>query len=111
MMRASTDPGSPYYAVFVTPGNGIAVQWRQTQAGSSGQTTTTGSAPVYLQITRTGPTFSAATFTDGVNWTLVPGSTKSMAGLSGTLLRGLAVTSHNTGQLATVVMNSLATTP
>ena len=22
MMRASTDPGAPYYAVFITPGNG-----------------------------------------------------------------------------------------
>jgi outer membrane protein assembly factor BamB len=111
MMRASTDPGAPYYAVFVTPGNGIAAQWRQTQAGSSGQATTTGTAPVYLQITRTGTTFSAATSTDGVTWTLVPGSTKSMAGLSGALLRGFAVTSHNTGQLSTVVMNSVATTP
>ena len=111
MMRVSTDPGAPYYAVFLTPGNGIAVQWRQAQAGSSGQTTTTGTVPVYLQITRTGTTFSAATSTDGVTWTPVPGSTKSMAGLSGALLRGLAVTSHNTGQLSTVVMNSVATTP
>jgi len=111
MMRASTDPGAPYYAVFVTPGNGIAVQWRQTQAGSSSQTTTTGTVPVYLQITRTGTTFSAATSTDGVTWTLVPGSTKSLANLSGALLRGFAVTSHNTGQLGTVVINSVATTP
>jgi hypothetical protein len=34
-----------------------------------------------------------------------------MAGLSGALLRGFAVTSHNTGQISTVVMNSAATTP
>ena len=33
MIRATTDPGSPYYAVFVTPGNGIAVQWRAAQGG------------------------------------------------------------------------------
>ena len=97
--------------MFVTPGNGIAVQWRQAQAGSTGQTTTTGTAPVYLQITRTGTTFSAATSTDGVTWALVPGSTKSMTGLSGALLRGFAVTSHNTGQLAVAGMNSVATTP
>jgi outer membrane protein assembly factor BamB len=111
MMRASSDPGSPYYAVFVTPGNGVAVQWRQTLAGSTGQVTTTGTAPLYLQITRTGTTFTAATSADGVTWTPVPGSTKTMAGLSGALLRGFAVTSHNTGQLSTVVMNSVATTP
>ena len=28
MIRASSDPGSPYYAVYVTAGNGIVVQSR-----------------------------------------------------------------------------------
>jgi hypothetical protein len=111
MMRASTDPGAPYYAVFLTPGNGIAVQWRATPAGGTSQVTTTGTAPVYLQITRTGTTFSAAASTDGVTWTAVPGSAVSLTNLSGALLRGFAVTSHNTGQLGTAVMNSVVTTP
>ncbi len=33
MIRSTTDAGSPYYAAFITPGNGVAVQWRATQAG------------------------------------------------------------------------------
>ena len=111
MMRASTDPGAPYYAIFATPGNGIAVQWRTAKGGSSSQVTTAGTVPVYLKITRTGTTFSAYTSPDGSTWTLVPGSTQSLANLTGTLLRGFAVNSHNTGKLGTAVFNSVTTTP
>ena len=112
MMRGSTDPGSPYYAVFGTPGNGVAVQWRAAQGGTTSQLTTPGTVPVYLKITRTGTTFSAYTSPDGISWTAVPGSTVTLgASLAGTLLRGFAVSSHNTGQLSTVAYNSVVTSP
>lgn len=111
MMRASTDPGSPYFAVFLTPSNGIAVQWRTAQGATSSQVLTAGTAPVYLQLTRTGSTFAAATSSDGTTWNPVPGSTVSLANLSGTLLRGFAVTSHNTGAISTVGIDSVTTTP
>ena len=45
MLRATTDPASPYYAVFATPANGVVVQWRTAQGGSTGQVATTGAAP------------------------------------------------------------------
>jgi hypothetical protein len=111
MMRATTDPGSPYYAVFVTPSNGIVVQWRSAQGGGSNQVATTGAAPAYLQVTRSGTTFSAATSPDGVTWTPVAGSTVALTNLSGALLRGFAVTSHNNGKLGTAVFDTVATTP
>ncbi len=111
MIRATTDPGSPYYAVFVTPGNGIVVQWRTAQGGTSSQTSTSGTVPVYLRITQTGTAFSAATSTDGVTWTPVPGSSITLASLAGPALAGLAVTSHNTGQLSTVTYNSVTVAP
>jgi outer membrane protein assembly factor BamB len=109
MLRATTDPGSPYYGVFLTPANGVAVQWRTTQSGSTGQVTTAGAAPVYLEIVRSGTTFSAYTSPDGSTWTMVPGSTKTIASLTGSLLEGLAVNSHNTGQYSTVAYNSVTT--
>jgi hypothetical protein len=109
MTRATTDPGSPYYGVFLTPANGVAVQWRLTQSGATGQVTTAGTAPVYLEIVRAGTTFSAYTSPDGSTWTLVPGSTKTMASLTGSLLEGLAVNSHNTGQYSTVGFTSVTT--
>jgi hypothetical protein len=68
-----------------------------------------GTAPVYLQITRTGTTFSAATSTDGVTWTPIPGSSLILPNLSGAAIEGLAVTSHNTGQLSTAVFNTVVT--
>ena len=111
MMRLTTDPGSPYYAIFATPGNGIAVQWRTAQAGSTGQVATAGTVPLYVKILRSGTTYSAYTSPDGSTWTLVPNSTKTLANLTGSLQEGFAVTSHNTGQLSTVVYNSVATTP
>jgi hypothetical protein len=109
MIRATTDPGSAYYAVFMTLSNGVAVQWRMTQSGSTGQVTTAGTAPAYLKIVRSGTTFSAYTSPDGSTWTLVPGSTKTMANLTGSLLEGLAANSHNTGQFSTVTYNSVLT--
>ncbi|MGH9080189.1 MAG: hypothetical protein ACRDYE_08985, partial [Acidimicrobiales bacterium] len=113
MLRTSTDPGSPYYAAFVTPGNGIAVQWRGTQAGTSSQVLTAGTAPVYLEISRYtsgGQTFySAFSSPDGTNWTLVPGSTQVLT-MTGSLLAGLAITSHDQGTGSAVTLDSVAIT-
>jgi len=107
MLRASTDPGSPYYAAFVTPGNGVAVQWRSTLAGATSQTLTPGTPPVYLEVARTGGVYSAFTSADGATWTLVPGSTVNV-GLTGTVLAGLAVTSHNWGVLGAATFDNVA---
>ncbi len=52
MLRATSDPGSPYYGVFVTPANGVVVQWRTAQAGTSGQVKIAGTVPVYVRIVR-----------------------------------------------------------
>jgi outer membrane protein assembly factor BamB len=111
MLRASTDPAAPYYAIFATPGNGVAVQWRAAAGGNTSQATTAGTLPVYVEVTRSGATYSAYTSPDGSTWTLVPGSSVTLANLSGGLLEGLAVTSHNTGQYSTVTYSSLVTSP
>jgi hypothetical protein len=116
MLRATTDPGSPYYAAFVTPGNGVTLQWRSAQGGTSTQLQTTGTVPVYLRVSRytttgTNPVtyFNAFTSPDGVNWTLVPGSTQALS-LPQPLLGGLALTSHNQGTGGTVTFNSVSVT-
>jgi len=116
MLRASTDPGSPYYAAFVTPGNGIAVQWRAAQGGTSNQLTTTGTAPTYLQVARyttTGNTpqtlYSAYTSPDGQTWTLIPGSTTALT-LPQPLLAGFGITSHLQGTGSTVTLDTVTIT-
>jgi len=111
MLRASSDPGAPYYAVYLTPGNGILVQSRDAAGNNAVQEASLPgvTAPVYLQVTRTGTTFTAATSTDGVTWTPIPGSSATLANLSGPVLEGLAVTSHNISQLGTVTYTGVVT--
>jgi hypothetical protein len=109
MLRASTDPGAPYYGIFVMPSGSTVVQSRSAQGVTTVEDgpTVTGSPPVYLRLTRTGTSFTAYTSPDGVNWTMVPSSTTTLAALTGSLLAGLAVTSHNTSQMSTAVFDSL----
>ncbi|HYM84113.1 MAG TPA: hypothetical protein VEY67_08185, partial [Candidatus Dormibacteraeota bacterium] len=106
MLRATSDPGSPYYAILVTPGNGIVVQWRTAQGATTGQAKLGGAVPVFLRVVRSGNTFSAGTSPDGVTWTLVSGAVQSIA-LPAGVLAGLAVTSHNTGALGTATFDSV----
>ena len=107
MLRQSTDPGSAYYAVYVTPGNGIAVQYRKSQGASASQLATiSGTVPAYLKVSRVGNTFTAYTSSDGVTWTAIAGSSVTMT-MTGPLLAGLAVTSHHSAGLCTVVFNSV----
>ncbi len=108
MFRTSTDPAAPNYALVVSPGQGIKVQVRKTQGGSTSKLANpTGTTPAYLKITRSGDTYTAYTSTDGVTWTLIPGSSITIS-LGTSLLAGLAATSHNSGALCTVVMGGVA---
>ena len=63
--------------------------------------------PTYLQVARSGTTFTAYTSTDGVTWTLVPGSSVTIS-MSGPVLAGLAVTSHNNGSLSSVSFDTVS---
>jgi hypothetical protein len=96
--------------VVVTPGAGIKVQVRGTQGGTTTKIANpTGTVPVYLEVVRSGNTFSAFTSPDGVTWTIIAGSTATVS-LAPTVLAGLAVTSHNSGALSTVTMNTVSVT-
>jgi hypothetical protein len=108
MMRHSTDPGSAYYFAAVTPGNGITVQYRAGQGSNAQQLTIfTGTVPTYLMVARSGSTYIAYTSTDGNTWMLVAGSSVTL-NLSGPILAGLAVTSHNGGVLSTVTFDTVS---
>jgi hypothetical protein len=113
MMRATTAAGSPYYAVLVTPGHGIAVQWRTTLGGSPSQLLTPGTVPAYVMVSRytttgTNPTtyYTAYTSADGKTWTEVPNSSVAIT-MTGSLLAGIAMTSHSQGTSGSVTLNSV----
>ncbi len=114
MLRSTADPGSPYYAAFITPGQGIAVQWRYAQGAASGQLLVPGTAPVYLRVSRytagTQTYYTAYSSPDGVTWTQVPGSTQVLS-MPGLLLAGFGITSHAQGTGSAVTLDSVAVTP
>ena len=113
MLRQSTDPGSAYYAAFVTPGNGIVVQYRTAQGGNTQQSASlTGTVPAYMMVARSSNTYTAYTSSNGTTWTPVAGSSVAL-NTSGSVLTGLAVTSHNASALGTVTFDtvSVSTTP
>ncbi len=111
MVRLSTSSAAPFYAVVVTPQRGIMVLDRTTQGANVNTLATiaTGIVPVYLQVMRTGTTYVAYTSSDGVTWTAVSGSSVSIPALTGSLLAGLVVTSHNTTALDTAVFDNVST--
>jgi hypothetical protein len=107
MLRATTDPGSPNYAVLVSPGAGIKVQVRTTQGGTTTKLANpTGTVPAYLKVARSGNTFSAYTSSDGVTWTLIAGSSVTLS-MPSTILEGMAVNSHNAGAIGTATFTNV----
>ncbi|HEX3641644.1 MAG TPA: PQQ-binding-like beta-propeller repeat protein, partial [Ktedonobacteraceae bacterium] len=125
MVRQNMQPDSTYYAVFVEPQeNGtlnISVEDRDTpgilsrQIAGTNQPITT---PVYLKIVRADTTISAYTSQDGVNWTLIDGSTQTMdpanyiPGQTFTLdaddaLVGMAISSHDPNTLASATIDEV----
>jgi Bacterial Ig-like domain (group 1) len=109
MLRQSTDASAPFYAVTLTPQQGIVVLDR-TSKGSSVHTVASlsGTAPVYLQIQRSGTTYTAYTSSDGITWTPIAGSSVVLSP-TGTWLAGMAVTSHTVSLLDTATFDTVST--
>lgn len=110
MMRLSSDPASPYFAAFATPGNGIVVQWRSVQGGTTNQIGIAGTAPTYLDVSRVGDTFTAYTSTNGTTWNAITGSQQTIATMGGTVLGGMAADSYDTTTLNTTTWSNVVVT-
>jgi outer membrane protein assembly factor BamB len=112
MIRQSRDPGSPYYAVLFTASSGVVVQYR---SAFGGETTRDVQMPgaslaLYLEIQRIGDKFQAATSHDGIHYTLLPGSTVTLA-LPFTVTEGLALSSASSVTLNTAIYSSITVRP
>ena len=108
MIREDTSAGSRYAAVFVTPANGIAFEWRTAAGGGSTYAAATGTVPIWLRLARSGGTFTASTSSDGTTWTLVG---TAILAMNSAAVTGLAVTSHNNSLLSNVTVESTAIAP
>jgi len=68
IIKESTEPGSQYAAMMITPGHGVRLQSNFTtdRAGSEAAT-----APRWLRLTRSGTSVTGYESADGANWTQV----------------------------------------
>jgi len=111
MGRANLNTGSPFAAAFATPGlNGDFFADRTT---TNGPATTAGTFPVnypktWLRLSRSGNTFKGFGSYDGTNWTQLGAVSIVMPAQ---LYLGLAVASHNIGQLTTAQFVNYGNTP
>jgi hypothetical protein len=104
MLRASSDPGAPYYGAFVTPSGTVTVLDRSSQGGSTATVATDPvGGPGYLWVTGSGGSFTAYESADGYDWHPIAGSTVGL-NLGSSMLAGLAVTSGDPAVVNTATM-------
>jgi fibronectin type 3 domain-containing protein len=106
MIRETLNADSSYAFMFVTPGNGIDFQYRNGTgifSGWNGQIG--GNAPYWVELVRSGNTFTGYASPDGVSYTQVGSITIPMAASA---YVGLALTSHNDGTLNTSTFDNVS---
>jgi len=106
MIRENTSAGARNVFVCVTPGNGVSFQNRPATNGSSYSTTIGGQvAPYWLQVIRSGTTFTANYSSNGVNWVALGSS--NLTSFASSALWGLAVTAHNNALASAATFDNL----
>ncbi|HON92018.1 MAG TPA: discoidin domain-containing protein [Sedimentisphaerales bacterium] len=113
MIRQSTEPGSVHAFMPITPsgGNGASFQRRLTAAGASENSDNTGAAvaaPYWVKLERKGNAFSGFISPDGTTWTQL--GTAVTVPMTGPVLIGLALCSHDTGISTSAVFSNVSMT-
>jgi M6 family metalloprotease-like protein len=109
MFREALQADAKHVMVIVSPGRGIAMQYRaQTGGLSANAALVAGAAPEWLRLTRRKGTFTGYASEDGVTWRTL-GSVK--VPMYPDVHAGLAVTSHTVTTLATAVFEEWQVRP
>jgi regulation of enolase protein 1 (concanavalin A-like superfamily) len=104
MIRATESAGSSNGYMALTPSNGAVFQTRSASGAVTTSVKAAGAVPKWVRITRVGNSISGFVSDNGTAWTLVGTGSVPM---SGTILVGVAVTSHNNTSAAKVVVQGL----
>jgi len=106
MFRNDTTASAVNVSIVVSAINGVNFQWRSTSGAQSSSMTIGGiSAPIWLQLVRSGENFSGYYSYDGTNWVLA--GTQQVF-MNGPVLAGLAVTAHNNSALNTATFTNVS---
>ncbi len=109
MFRETLAPNAKHIMAIVSPGKGVAVQYRGAPGGTTANAAlTAGTAPEWLRLTRTGSTFTAQVSEQGTTWRTL-GSW--LLPMTSSVYVGLPVTSHDNATLATAAFDSLDVAP
>jgi hypothetical protein len=112
MIRQTTNAGSKHAQMLLTPGAGGAYfQYRTSTNGASGSSAAANATvPLWLRIERTltgtTSTLIGKISTDGVNWTTI--GSINISNMGGTVLMGMALTSHNNALLNTTTFDNVS---
>ena len=99
MWRDTTAANGAYAMAVVEPGYGVSFQWRASDGASSQSSTAVNvQAPCWLEVVRSGTSFSGYYSTNGTTWTQL-GSAETVT-IPTSASVGLAVTSANTSELS-----------
>jgi hypothetical protein len=105
MLRRSLQADSPHIAVLVSARNGVAVETRTTQGGSTTRITgRSASAPRWVRLVRRGDQFTAYESPDGMRWAIID---QRSLDLTSTAVAGLVTSSANTSRTTTAVFDSV----
>ena len=109
MFRETLAPNARHIMAIVSPGKGVAVQYRGAPGATSANAAlAAGAAPEWLRLTRTGSTFTALISEQGTTWRTL-GSW--LLPMTSSVYVGLPVTSHDNATLATATFDNLDVTP
>jgi autotransporter-associated beta strand protein len=107
MFRDGIGSNAMFADMLVTPGNGVAFQWRNATGGSANGVNLAGpAAPVWLKLVRLGSNFSGYYSTNGSVWLQV-GSAQAIP-MSTTAEAGLAVTAHTNTTYAMTTFDNVS---
>jgi RHS repeat-associated protein len=110
MIRETLTPGSTNAGTFKqgATGTGFLFGWRPTTSGTEGSSSLNASLPYWVEVTRSGNTFTGYISPDDVNWVQIVSETISMAQ---NVYIGLAVTNNSTSALGTATFDNVSISP
>jgi len=112
MIRESLNPDSAHAFACVTPGSGVAMQYRPSTGGTSVNYNQTGvAAPYWVKLDRSiSGLFTVSHSANGTSWQQVTGSTPQNVPMGANVYIGLALTSHNAALTCQAVFSNVTTT-
>jgi hypothetical protein len=110
MIREDVTAGSRHVMAVITPGKGVAMQYRSTPGGASLQAADIpGVAPAWVRLTKRNGSFTASWSKDGEDWTDLGSVDVPFA--STQFYIGLPLTSHTAAASASAVFDDVAVGP